>query len=167
MPRATAVGRAVRGRGELLSCRVAGREALALTTGAQRFRVRAVAYVEPRIDRPDQPRRSRALLVGTRAAASTASRFPDPSGHAAPAQHVGMRFEVVGPIRDERTIATGRRIRHLRALIRRYGPGRWRKKSGRGMVRLPDGTTRPAELHWYEATGIGRRSMKIKRYLDE
>jgi hypothetical protein len=78
-----------------------------------------------------------------------------------------MQIEVVGPITGERTIATGRRIRHLAALIRLHGPGRWRKKSGCAWVRLQDGTMRLAELHWYEATGIGRRNMKIKRYLDQ
>lgn len=77
-----------------------------------------------------------------------------------------MQFEVVGPIWGERTIATGRRIRHLATLIRRHGRGRWRKKSGCAWVRLQDGTMRLAELHWYEATGIGRRNMKIKRYLE-
>jgi hypothetical protein len=33
-------------------------------------------------------------------------------------------------------------------------------------VLLPDGTARTAELHWYEATGIGQKEYKIKRFLD-
>jgi hypothetical protein len=78
-----------------------------------------------------------------------------------------MQFEVVEPIRHQRTIAAGHRIRQLGVLIRRYGPGRWRKMSGRARVRLSDGTTLVAELHWYGAAGIGKRSMKIKRYLEE
>ena len=78
-----------------------------------------------------------------------------------------MPFEVVGPIIEQRTIAIGRRIRGLAAITKRYGAGRWRKMSGRAWVRLGDGTMRLAELHWYEATGIGRRNMKIKRYLDQ
>jgi len=77
-----------------------------------------------------------------------------------------MRFEVVGPITGQRTTAAGQRTRDLGAIIRQHGPGHWRKKSGRAWVRLHDGTVRLAELHWYEATGIGRRSIKIKRYLD-
>jgi hypothetical protein len=33
-------------------------------------------------------------------------------------------------------------------------------------VRLEDGSVVEAEVHWYEATGLGRREMKIKRILD-
>ena len=73
-----------------------------------------------------------------------------------------MDFEVVGPLRDVTTIATGRAIRELRRLRRRYGKGRWRKRKGVAPVRLLDGTVHRAELHWYEAHGIGRREMKIK-----
>ena len=77
-----------------------------------------------------------------------------------------MNFTIVGPISDIETFATGSSIRELRRLRRIYGRGRWRKRKGRGTVRLPDGTIRLAELHWYEATGIGRKEFKIKRYLD-
>ncbi|MGH7627876.1 MAG: hypothetical protein ACREOF_00485 [Gemmatimonadales bacterium] len=77
-----------------------------------------------------------------------------------------MQFEVIGPITEQRTIAVGRRIRELGRILRRHGPGSWRKRSGIAWVREPDGTTRLAELHWYEATGVGRREFKIKRYLD-
>lgn len=73
-----------------------------------------------------------------------------------------MDFEVVGPLRDPETIATGRAIRELRRLRRRYGKGRWRKRKGIAAVRLLDGTVHQAELHWYGAPGIGRREMKIK-----
>jgi hypothetical protein len=75
-------------------------------------------------------------------------------------------FEVIGDIADIETFAVGRGIRERRRLQRRYGQGRWRKRKGRARVRLPDGTIRDAELHWYEATGIGRKELKIKRYLD-
>lgn len=64
------------------------------------------------------------------------------------------------------TIATSGRIRELSRLVKHYGPGRWRKRKGRATIRLPDGTVRAAEIHWYEATGIGRKELKIKRYLD-
>ncbi|MEP7325914.1 MAG: hypothetical protein ABI836_08205 [Gemmatimonadota bacterium] len=63
-------------------------------------------------------------------------------------------------------MAVGHRIRELDRLIRAYGRGRWRKRKGEATVRLADGTVRRAELHWYEATGIGRKELKIKRYLD-
>ena len=72
-----------------------------------------------------------------------------------------MDFEVVGPLRNLETIATGRAIRELRRLRRQYGKGRWRKRKGIASVRLLDGTVHRAELHWYEAHGIGRREMKI------
>lgn len=73
-----------------------------------------------------------------------------------------MDFEVVGPIRSVQTIATGREIRQLRRLRRVHGKGKWRKRKGVAQVRLLDGTVHRAELHWYEAHGIGRREMKIK-----
>jgi hypothetical protein len=73
-----------------------------------------------------------------------------------------MDFELLGPIRDPETIATGRGIRELKRIRRRYGRGRWRKRKGTATVRLLDGTVHRAEIHWYEAHGIGRREMKIK-----
>jgi hypothetical protein len=51
-------------------------------------------------------------------------------------------------------------------LIRQYGRGRWRKRKGIATIRLSDGTVQEAEIHWYEAAGLGRRELKIKRYLD-
>lgn len=76
-----------------------------------------------------------------------------------------MRFEVLGQIRETETIATGRGIRILARLIRLYGRGNWRKVKGKATVRLEDGTITEAELHWFEAHGIGKRRMKIKRLL--
>ena len=73
-----------------------------------------------------------------------------------------MDFEVIGPFRNIETIAIGREIRQLQRLRRRHGSGRWRKRKGIARVRLQDGTIHTAELHWYEAHGIGRREMKIK-----
>jgi len=73
-----------------------------------------------------------------------------------------MDFEVLGPIRDIETIAAGRALRQLRRLRRRYGGGQWRKRKGTATVRLSDGTVRKAEVHWYEAHGVGRREFKIK-----
>jgi hypothetical protein len=73
-----------------------------------------------------------------------------------------MDFEIVGPVRNIETIATGPAIQQLRRLRRRYGKGRWRKRKGLATVRLQDGTVHTAEVHWYEAHGIGWREMKIK-----
>ena len=77
-----------------------------------------------------------------------------------------MDFVVIGDIADIETFAVGRGIRERRRLQRWYGKARWRKRKGRARVRLADGTIRDAEVHWYEATGIGRKELKIKRYLD-
>jgi len=52
-------------------------------------------------------------------------------------------------------------------LRKAYRRGRWRKLKGTAAVRLPSGALRKVELHWYEAHGIGKRDLKIKRYLDE
>jgi hypothetical protein len=73
-----------------------------------------------------------------------------------------MDFELIGPLRGVETIATGRAIRQVPRLRRRHGKGRWRKRKGVARVRLQDGTGHTAEIHWYEAHGIGRREMKIK-----
>ncbi|TKB72499.1 MAG: hypothetical protein E8D45_10580 [Nitrospira sp.] len=64
------------------------------------------------------------------------------------------------------TIAIGGRIRDIMRLRRKFGPGRWRKLKGKARVRLASGTTRAAEIHRYEAHGIGRKRMKIKRFPD-
>jgi len=77
-----------------------------------------------------------------------------------------MHFEVVGAIERIETIAVGGRIRDIMRLRKQYGSGRWRKLKGIALVRLSDGTVRRAELHWYEAHGIGRRKMKIKHFLE-
>jgi hypothetical protein len=75
-------------------------------------------------------------------------------------------FEIVGAITNIRTIAIGRRIHQLARLKKLYGPGRWRKMKGDAMVRLAHGQLRNAELHWYEAHGVGKRGIKIKKFLD-
>jgi len=75
-------------------------------------------------------------------------------------------FKVVGSIIDIDTIAIGNQIRELPTLQARFGRGRWRKLKGVATVSLSDGTMRLAELHWYEAHGVGRVRMKIKRYVD-
>lgn len=76
-----------------------------------------------------------------------------------------MDFTIVGDITDIKTFAVGKAIREIGRLRKRYGRGRWRKRKGIAHVRLSDGTIRLAELHWYEAGGIGKKEFKIKRYL--
>jgi hypothetical protein len=78
-----------------------------------------------------------------------------------------MDFEVVGEITAIETFAVGSSIRELPRLRRAYGAGRWRKRKGLAQVRLADGSVGQAEVHWYEAHGIGRKELKIKRFLDE
>jgi hypothetical protein len=79
----------------------------------------------------------------------------------------GVKFNVVGEIEQTETIAAGPSV-NVRAFLRKtYGRGRWRKRKGIGTVRLPNGNLRRVELHWYEAHGIGKRDMKIKKYLDK
>lgn len=77
-----------------------------------------------------------------------------------------MNFEILGNISDVETIAVGSGIRDLARLQKQFGKGRWRKLKGIATVRLKNGRVRLVELHWYEAHGIGKRKIKIKRYLD-
>ena len=77
-----------------------------------------------------------------------------------------MYLAIVGAINDIETIAVGNAIRDIARLRRQYGAGRWRKLKGNALVRLADGSLRRAEVHWYEAHGIGRKKLKIKRFLD-
>ena len=76
-----------------------------------------------------------------------------------------MHFEILGELSSIETFATGRSIRELPRLNKVYGKGRWRKRKGIANVRLADGSERRAELHWYEATGIGKKEFKIKRFV--
>ena len=73
-----------------------------------------------------------------------------------------MDFEIIGEIRDIEIITVGHNIRDLSRLRKHYGHGRWRKLKGTASVRLVDGTVHTAEIHWYEAHGIGRQEFKIK-----
>jgi hypothetical protein len=72
---------------------------------------------------------------------------------------------LLGDITKIETFAVGRKIRELARLRKQYGRGRWRKRKGIARVRLADGTVRVAEIHRYEATGIGKKEFKIKHYL--
>ena len=77
-----------------------------------------------------------------------------------------MDFSILDTLRDVQTIAVGTAIREIKRLRRVYGQGRWRKRKGVSRVQLKDGTIRVAELHWYEAHGIGSYEYKIKHYLE-
>jgi hypothetical protein len=76
-----------------------------------------------------------------------------------------MTFELLDEISEVETFAAGSKIREIARLRRVYGRGRWRKRKGIAQVRLPDGSIHLAELHWYEASGIGRKELKIKHLL--
>ena len=76
-----------------------------------------------------------------------------------------MDFTIIGEITGAETFATGSGIRELPRLRRLYGRGRWRKRKGLAKVKLADQTVHMAEVHWYEATGIGKKEFKIKYFL--
>ncbi len=78
-----------------------------------------------------------------------------------------MHFEILGQLEGIETFATGQGIRELNRLRKIYGTGKWRKRKGFARIRLADGSEHRAELHWYEATGIGRKDMMIKLLLEE
>ena len=68
-----------------------------------------------------------------------------------------MIFEIVTSIEHIETIAEGSAVRVRTILAKKYGKGRWKKKKGIATVKLRDGSLRLAEVHWYEAHGIGKR----------
>lgn len=74
-------------------------------------------------------------------------------------------FEIVSPIEEAKTIARGRNIRELKRIVRAYGLGNWRKRKGTATIKFKHGSIYQAEVHWYEATGIGKREFKVKRFL--
>lgn len=77
-----------------------------------------------------------------------------------------MVFEVVGPIEAVEVMASGHQIRDRHRLRARYGGCRWHKVKGIATVRLFDARLLRAEVHWYEAHGVGPALMKIKRIVD-
>ena len=76
-----------------------------------------------------------------------------------------MHFDILGEISEVETFAKGSGIREIARLRRAYGGARWRKRKGIARIRLADGSIHLAELHWYEAAGIGRKEFKIKHLL--
>ena len=77
-----------------------------------------------------------------------------------------MYFVLIGEIEYVEVIAKGPSVRERARLVRQFGQGRWRKLKGRATVRLAGGATCRAEVHWYEAHSIGRKKLKIKRFLE-
>lgn len=77
-----------------------------------------------------------------------------------------MNFEIIDQVSETETIAVGKSIREIKRLAKIYGEGRWRKLKGIATIKLSDGTVCRAEIHWYDAHGIGKKEIKIKRFLD-
>jgi hypothetical protein len=74
-----------------------------------------------------------------------------------------VHFELLSEISNIEVIAEGRRLRMKRYLRQRYGGRHWRKLKGTATILLDDGRIGEAEIHWYEAHGIGRKGLKITR----
>ena len=77
-----------------------------------------------------------------------------------------MDFQIIGAISNVEIIASGTKIREINRLRKIYGSGRWRKMKGIAKVQFDDSSTYTAEVHWYEAHGIGKKEFKIKRFID-
>lgn len=75
-------------------------------------------------------------------------------------------FKIIGKISDIETIAASKGIKEIRRLRKVYGTGRWRKLKGMARIQQADGTMSYAEVHWYEAHGVGKKELKIKRILE-
>jgi hypothetical protein len=73
-----------------------------------------------------------------------------------------MEFELISDLMSVETFAAGKGIRNLKLLNKKYGFAKWRKRKGVALIRLTDGSEVLAELHWYEASGLGRKEMKVK-----
>jgi len=74
-------------------------------------------------------------------------------------------IKIISRISSVETIAEGHGIRELAQLRERYGLGNWRKKKGVAVVEMLNGLSSKAEIHWYEAHGVGKVKMKVKRWL--
>jgi hypothetical protein len=82
------------------------------------------------------------------------------------AEFQGTNIELLEAPHDVEIVAVGNSIRNIRWIRETFGQGRWRKLKGVAKVRTEDGTIRTAEVHWFEAHGVGSRGGKVKRYLD-
>ncbi len=80
--------------------------------------------------------------------------------------HVDIR-EILSEIRNVEVIAKGSSVKIRKRLEKLYGKGKWRKMKGIAKVRLADDSIMIAEIHWFEAHGIGKKNIKVKYYLGE
>ena len=103
----------------------------------------------------------------TREGLATGSRRPDARIRRLHSDRIpaAVFFEICGELAGVETFAVGSSIRELPRLRKLYGNGRWRKRKGFADVKLPNGRIRRAEIHWYEASGLGKKEFKIKRFL--
>lgn len=76
-----------------------------------------------------------------------------------------MNFEIIGDIKDIEIIAIGNKIKEIARLKKFYGKGRWRKLKGTANIKINKTDILIAEIHWYEAHGIGKKELKIKRFI--
>jgi hypothetical protein len=78
-----------------------------------------------------------------------------------------MKFTILGSVTEIETIAAGTSVKVRQWLQDKHGKGRWRKMKGIGHVQMHNTSRiRRAEIHWYEAHGIGKVEYKIKYFLD-
>jgi len=77
-----------------------------------------------------------------------------------------MDFKIVSEFDHVETIAKGKSIREIERLKKCYGKGRWLKRKGTALIELPGQARFLAEIHWYEAPGLGKKEHKIKRFLE-
>ena len=77
-----------------------------------------------------------------------------------------MNFDIIDEITQIETVAKGPGIREINRLRKSYGDGNWKKMKGIAHIRLPSGKIHLAEIHWYEAHGIGKKEVKRKRHLE-
>jgi len=75
--------------------------------------------------------------------------------------------EILGAIHNREVIAEGSSVKIRKRLEKLYGRGNWKKMKGIAEVQLSDGAVTRAEIHWFEAHGIGKRNIKVKHYLRE
>lgn len=126
----------------------------------------ALSYIDRAFLPADRNARDPLPLCTPRRCAARLSRLLLVEAAIAPSsRQIELSFRIIGQIDVVETFAVGRSIRELPRLKKIYGVGQWRKRKGVATVRLPSGVECKAELHWYEATGIGRKEFKIKRLL--
>ena len=80
--------------------------------------------------------------------------------------HLKIR-EILSEIQNKEVIAKGTSVKIRKRLEKFYGQGNWRKMKGIAKVRLSDGSVKLAEIHWFEAHGIGKKNIKVKYYVGE